>query len=518
MHSFTNFIFNKAQIFRLQRSLPLAFVLFFFISFQNVKAQCPVATPVAATTICSGTIISVALTSDLPGTTYTWTAVQTDVVGSADCSIGCGTTIGDTLTAAEVFPGTVAYTVTPFTAGCPGGGLPITINITVNPIPLAIASNTTICSGATSSVGITTDVLGGATFAWTVIQAGVTGASPGAGALISQTLNTTGPSSGIATYNIIATADGCIGEPINTKVTIRQLPSLTLGANPEVCVGTLTANLTYSSTGGSPNQYSVNYDGTAEGQGFSDVVNQVLPASPIVLVVPGGAVVGIYNAVLSVNNTINGCPGASYPITITISAPTPQVITGLTSLCVGGTDTWSSTSPGGTWSSASPGVASVDPNSGLVTGVSAGTSDITYSITIGGCVNTAIQTVTISNSTPQIITGTSPICVSDAVIWTSTTGGGSWSSATPGVATVDAGTGLVTGVSAGTSDITYSVTIGGCVNTAIKTVTVSSPTPQVITGTSPICVGATTIWTGTSPGGTWSSATPGVATVGAASG
>ncbi|MDP1745095.1 MAG: PKD-like domain-containing protein, partial [Bacteroidota bacterium] len=422
---------NKAQIFRLQRSLQLAFVLFFLISFQKGKAQCPVANPVAATTICSGTITAIALTSDLGGTTYTWTAVQTDVVGSGDCSTGCGSTIGDTLTAVEVFPGTVAYTVTPFTAGCPAGGTPIVINITVNPIPLAIASNSTICSGATSSVAITSDVVG-ATFAWTVIQAGVSGASPGAGSLISQTLNTTGPSSGIATYNIIPTADGCVGEPINTKVTIRQLPALTLGANPEVCVGTLTANLTYSSTGGSPNQYSVNFDATAEGQGFVDVVNQVLPASPIVLVVPGGAAVGVYNAVLSVNNTINGCPGASYPITVTVSAPTPQVISGTTPICVGATATWTSTSPGGTWSSATPGVATVGAASGIVTGIAAGTSDITYSVTIGGCVNTAIKTVTITASTPQIITGTSPICVGDAVVWTSTTGGGSWSSATPG--------------------------------------------------------------------------------------
>lgn len=517
MHSFTYYILNKAQIFKLQRSLQFAFVLFFLISFQKGKAQCPVANPVAATTICSGTITAIALTSDLGGTTYTWTAVQTDVVGSGDCSTGCGSTIGDTLTSVEVFPGTVAYTVTPFTAGCPAGGTPIVINITVNPIPLAIASNSTICSGATSSVAITSDVVG-TTFAWTVIQAGVSGASPGAGSLISQTLNTTGPSSGIATYNIIPTADGCVGEPINTKVTIRQLPALTLGANPEVCVGTLTANLTYSSTGGSPNQYSVNFDATAEGQGFVDVVNQVLPASPIVLVVPGGAAVGVYNAVLSVNNTINGCPGASYPITVTVSAPTPQVISGTTPICVGATATWTSTSPGGTWSSATPGVATVGAASGIVTGIAAGTSDITYSVTIGGCVNTAIKTVTITASTPQIITGTSPICVGDAVVWTSTTGGGSWSSATPGVATVGAASGLVTGISAGTSDITYSVTIGGCVNTAIKTVTVSNPTPQVITGTSPLCVGATATWTSTSPGGTWSSATPGVATVGAASG
>ena len=517
MHSFTNYIFNKAHIFRLQKALQLAFVLFFLISFQNGKAQCPNATPIAATTVCSGTIISVLLTSDQPGTTYTWTAIQTDVVGASSCSSACGSTIADTLTAAEAFAGTVVYTVTPFTAGCPAGGTPIFVTFTVNPIPLAIAANTTICSGATSSVAITSDVAG-TTFAWTVIQAGATGASPGAGNLIAQTLSTTGPSSGIATYNIVPTADGCVGEPINTKVTVRQLPSLTLGANPQVCQGTTAANLTYSSPSGGPNQYSINYDATAEGQGFVDVPNTILPASPIVLVVPVGAAVGVYNAVLTVNNTINGCPGASYPITVTVSAPTPQVISGTTAICVGQAALWTSTSPGGTWSSATPVVATVGAATGIVTGVSTGTSNITYSVTIGGCVNTAMQTVTVSNSTPQIITGTTPLCVGDTAVWTSTTAGGTWSSATPGVATVGAASGLVTAISAGTSDITYSITIGGCINTAMKTVTVSNPTPQVITGASPLCVGATAVWTSTSPGGTWSSATPGVATVGAAAG
>ncbi len=514
MHSFTNYIFNKAQIFKLQRLLKSALVVFFLVSSTKAHAQCPIANPIPSITICSGTITSIVLTSDQdPLTTYTWTAFQTNVVGATN---GAGATISDTLQASDVVQGTVVYTITPHTVGCPVAGIPITASIAVNPTPLAIATpiSSTICSGGTSSVALTSDVDPGTSFAWTITQSGESGGSDDAGLLIAQTLTNTGSVLGIATYKITPTADGCVGLAIDAKVKVRPQPSLTLGPNPAVCLGSLLANLTYSSTAGSPNQYSVDYDGIANGLGFIDVVNAVLPLSPIFLVIPPGTPAGVYNAVLSVRNSGNGCPGASYPITITVTAPIPQTIIGTTPLCIGATAIWTSTTAGGTWSSATPLVAAVGALTGLVTGVSAGTSDISYSVSVGGCINTAMQTVTITALVPQTITGITPICIGATTIWSSTTPGGSWSSATPGVAAVDAVSGLVTGVSAGASGITYLVTTaGGCVNTVIRTVTVSAPVPQTITGAASLCVGGTAVWTSTTPGGSWSSATPGVATV-----
>jgi uncharacterized protein YjdB len=65
-----------------------------------------------------------------------------------------------------------------------------------------------------------------------------------------------------------------------------------------------------------------------------------------------------------------------------------------------------------------------------------------------------------------------------------------WSSATSAVATVDSASGVVTGVAAGTSVINYSVTTtGGCVNTASRTVTVSAPVAQTVSGTNTVCIG-----------------------------
>src|SRR4030095_13660192 len=158
--------------------------------------------------------------------------------------------------------------------------------------------------------------------------------------------------------------------------------------------------------------------------------------------------------------------------TVNISAS--PTITGTLTVCIGqttqltGSGTPAATNP---WVSATPGVATVN-NTGRVTGVSAGTSVITYTNN-SGCSVTATVTV---NPAPTI-TGTLTVCIGQT---TQLTGSGTpaatnpWVSATPGVATVS-NTGLVTGVSAGTSVITYTNN-SGCSVTATVTV---NPNPTI---------------------------------------
>ena len=61
--------------------------------------------------------------------------------------------------------------------------------------------------------------------------------------------------------------------------------------------------------------------------------------------------------------------------------PVAGTITGVDSVCPGKTVTLSDTATGGLWQSLSTGVATVDPVTGIVTGVTPGTSTIAYSIT-----------------------------------------------------------------------------------------------------------------------------------------
>jgi Concanavalin A-like lectin/glucanases superfamily len=57
---------------------------------------------------------------------------------------------------------------------------------------------------------------------------------------------------------------------------------------------------------------------------------------------------------------------------------------------------------------------------------------------------------------------------------TNSVSGGSWSSSNTSIATVDASTGVITPISSGDADITYSIVSGGCTSTAVTGITVAA--------------------------------------------
>ena len=182
---------------------------------------------------------------------------------------------------------------------------------------------------------------------------------------------------------------------------------------------------------------------------------------------------------ISYASTDGSCTGS---INIVVN-PLPT-ITGTSSICLGSTTqlTGSATAASSNaWVSATTSVATVSAT-GLVTGVAAGTSVITYTNS-NGCQKTITVTV---NALPTI-TGTLSMCVG---FTTQLTGSGSpastnpWVSATPSVATVS-NSGLVTGVSAGTSVITYTDS-NGCQKTATVTV-IANPSAPSVTYNAPAC-------------------------------
>jgi hypothetical protein len=152
--------------------------------------------------------------------------------------------------------------------------------------------------------------------------------------------------------------------------------------------------------------------------------------------------------------------------TVTVN-PLPTINGTLTACVNGTTQLTGSATPNAVnpWISGTPAVATVS-NTGLVTGVSSGTSIITYTDS-NGCQQTATITI---NALPTI-NGVLNVCINGT---TQLTGSATanvtnpWISATPSVATVS-NTGLVTGVSSGTSIITYTNS-NGCQQTATVTV------------------------------------------------
>ena len=92
-------------------------------------------------------------------------------------------------------------------------------------------------------------------------------------------------------------------------------------------------------------------------------------------------------------------------------------------------------------------------------------------VTINSNTLTITSSFWVTASTTPAIGGASTVCTGSAITLTNSLSGGRWTSASPNIATVSS-SGVVTGVSAGTSVITYSG--NGCYTPSNKTITVSS--------------------------------------------
>jgi hypothetical protein len=95
-------------------------------------------------------------------------------------------------------------------------------------------------------------------------------------------------------------------------------PTITHGSITPVPVGTGAVNLTYSATTGNPTTYSISWDASALGAGFTNIANSALPATPISIAVGPTSVPGAtYTGVLTVNNAC-GTSSINYPISVSI--------------------------------------------------------------------------------------------------------------------------------------------------------------------------------------------------------
>ena len=264
------------------------------------------------------------------------------------------------------------------------------------------------------------------------------------------TVSPSGMVTGVApgTSNIsYAAGAGCVAV---TMVTVNgSVPVITGTTN--VCVG---SNINLSNTAGGGVWSSSNPAlGTVSASG---VVTGVAPGTPTIS----------YTLVAGCYKTMN----------ITVKA-VPVPITGNTALCTGATSTVTDATPTGvSWTSSAPAVASIGSGSGLITGISAGTSMITY-LANSGCIATKVVTVDVAPSVPAI-TGLSSVIVAHTITLSDATVGGVWSSSNAAKATVDV-VGTVTGVGSGAATISYAVTNGVCVKIVTKALTVTASRPAV---------------------------------------
>lgn len=125
-----------------------------------------------------------------------------------------------------------------------------------------------------------------------------------------------------------------------------------------------------------------------------------------------------------------------------------------------------------------------------------------YTVTATNCGYTRTSAGTTITIVPQINvasiqSSTGSVCTGSTTTLTCATSGGVWSSSNTTKATINATTGVVTGIGAGTVTIAYTVTVSGCSNAATYSLNVvdasNIPTPTIAAQGSTIICGTGTV-------------------------
>ena len=387
----------------------------------------------------------------------------TDLSGSGIWSAtnSNATVLGGIVTGVAAGSVTISYAVT---NSC--GTVAATKVITVNGTALTgINGNTTLCAGGTTTL---TDATTGGTWSMSSLVATIAGS--------------TGLVTASSAYSGTARVTYTVGTAsVSVLITVNPNPAPIQGATSE-CAGA-TIILTDVTTGGA---WTGAGDVMVTGIGSTGTVsaNSIGGTATVTYTLPTGCVAFATNTVYAI----------------------PLPIVGAFNVCVGGVTTLTDASSGANWSSSNTIVAVASGPS--ITGESTGTAVITFtSNTAGYCYVTQVITV---SPQPAAITGnTAAICPGTTLSLTD--GPGVWSSGSSTIATVGS-TGIVAGLSGGTTSITYLASgSSGCV--AKTTVTVNATAS--ITGTANVCPSGTTALHNAIAGGTWSSGATMIATVSA---
>jgi len=415
-------------------------------------------------------------------TSLTVNEVPTIITGTESVCVGSTTDLSNGVSGGIWSSGTTAVAIIGISSGVVTGaaagtttiayilgtGCKATAVVTVDALPSVITGPTNVCIG---SIITLSDVTAGGS--WSSSNTSIAPIGPGSGTI-------TGEAAGTATMTY-SLPTGCIR---TIAVNVNPLPVGIVGSSA-VCVAATTA-LT---------------DPTPGGIWTSSVISNATVGTS------SGIVTGVNAGTTNITYTLS--TGCDTTVTMTVN-PLPGVISGPTSVCQGQTITLSDGAFVGSWMSGNTTVATVGSGTGVVTGVAAGTATVTFMLSATGCFKTMTITV---RQLPSPITGDSIICQTPTSGLADATPGGVWTSGNTGVAAINASTGLITPGIAGIATITYS--FGGCYNT--KSVTVN-PNPSVVSGASSVCSGASTTLSDATTGGSWSSSNPSIASIGSGTG
>jgi hypothetical protein len=188
----------------------------------------------------------------------------------------------------------------------------------------------------------------------------------------------------------VTNSNGCETTSAAFVVTENALPIVTCPSSFTVCISDPALLL----NGGDPTGGNYSGTGVTGGNTFDPAIAGAGP-----------------HIITYIYTNANGCE-SSCSFTITVDNTGVPTITGNNSLCIGGTTNLTGLPAGGVWTSSNNAVATVNP-SGIVTGISYGYADITYSISGAGCsgsytYSVYVEIVTVTGTVPGITSACYP--------------------------------------------------------------------------------------------------------------
>jgi hypothetical protein len=203
----------------------------------------PNVTVPASFSVCPNASVSATnFTSNVSGTTYTWTNSNTSIglAASGTGNVPAFTTVNSGNTTL-----TATITVTGTAGGCMGTAT--TYTITVNPKPtVLVPSNSVYCPN--DIVPLTSFISNplGATYTWTNSNTAIGLAASGSGNIPAFTTTNSTGSPITASITVTPSLNGCTGTPSTFTITVNPVPIITASASPaSVNLGS-TSNLTSS--------------------------------------------------------------------------------------------------------------------------------------------------------------------------------------------------------------------------------------------------------------------------------
>ncbi len=435
-----------------------------------VTVHDPVVTATNDGPVCDGRTINVnsSVTGLAPAYSYEWSGPNSFT----------STTEDNTLPGIALSAGGVYTVIVTDSYGCKDTGS-TSVSIYPRPAINAIGNNGPVCIGMALQLnGAATGGTGTLAYSWS---------GPNSFSQTGDTQEISSATTAAAgTYTVIVKDINNCADTSTTTAVVNTLPAITaIGTSGAVCENNPLS--LFSSVSGGAGTYTYAWTGP---NSFSSTDEDPLVASSATT-----AASGTYELTVTDDNN---CV-ATGTNTTAVNIYGRQPITGKDSVLFGTTIALSNSVAGGTWSTPTPWKTGVTPATGVVKGVSAGISEVSYT-TGNGCVSTHSVTVLMGNN----------VCVGQTTTLTDALVGGTWTSNYSSIASVSLTTGIVKGIAAGRAVITHR-TSTGMITTTI-TVNALSTTSSL----SGVCQGQTLTLTNNTPGGgTWYSGNTAVATVSA---